>query len=1727
MEGSESHGLVYSLATVNTLKRKAPSIASEDDKENQDLDDSGFLFSPSPNRLKRKANFLDMPKGADTPSVLSASRSSIYSNQLDSPRKRESPIGLNHTFLLNNFQHVPSLDFGVVQMGQSSTLTIKLSNPSEFGVANVVVEDILPKTVASSFFVDASQVLVIPMQSSSTMTVTFSPNSPGRTHAKLYIRLNKRFRLFCSLQGSSPPSSKSTEPSLRSSISSLSSSTSITKRPKLAKQPTIPQTSSDQEWKKRRMVYDANWIPKQEAGFQKWLNFTLLGAHFIEIQDETPLTQDRYYQLRQLAITRLESKIRVAAKAVYHNPQTDHILYRLQQEITARRLTIRADRPLHVDVGLQQDLMDLFNSYHPLWLTLAFEVVLGIKLVASLSELMQPASSRMPQFLRRTIIERIVQDPAVKVKAGSTENVAKLRVITLVRCFMVVYFLDQAHQNRHVDHVALPCLFRPTSTIKRSKQMLIEICQRYLAQEGNVLRHLYNLEYEVCYQQSVLEEMDMQVQNLALDLRDGMRLVRLMETLDPANKGLSQQLRLPAVSRLQKVHNVQVTLTCLQERYHMPLQTLESSGVTRQVTGITAKDIVDGHREKTLALLWQIISYFKLAHVVKISQLEMEIERIRRRRRVEDEAPPNYSIDKTKEPIAWLLLEWCRLVCAHYNVPIRNFTASFADGKALCLMVHYYHPRLLEKWEIQWTTSDTKNQEISSVTPLLANERANFALVNQKVKQLGQIPVLLPLFDSEHLPEEKVILTFLAYLHARLLGASREIHAAFTLQHWWVPRFRRTRIKKRNESARVLQRFWASTSITRWVRRSIHQRMRCICKLQAFGRMVLAKREVQRRRQAAQTLAPTPLSQPFQLRQLPTFEEIPDEKEPEEEVDTEDEEIQTVAAMIVQRWWRRWQDLDRMKRFWTTLIKHGVPIQHTAARVIQTWFRRWYTQSTWYAMVFYLRLIQKQHAAASKLQRWWSERKTRPFWLAWGFVARGNSKYSAARRLQAWWRTIHSEHHALQVQTTWNSWVYQLVQRKAAVRTLEAWWHTECVVRKWHHIVFSAVDMQRQDLWDQVLDASAARIQRWWRQSVHLHSVQDWWMQLAGLVWEQHMAARRIQRVWAQYRIRQANAEYEENVAAIRIQQWYRNGKALSSIQFRWTQLIYALWEQRTYYVASSMIQNAWRRYSMSLKLKSTLSSALLAATRIQKWWRQAKSLCATKQMWTQLTIALWERRNQEVAATIVQQFWRQRRQENAASRIQLWWIKAQHHRQVKNQWTQLTLALWNQQSQQVAASRIQLWWVKAQHHWHVKNQWTQLTLALWNQQRQEVAATIVQRWYRGHKADKADAQLVACSRIQRWWRITQENRQLAAFWLHLINLVRHTQRKKAAVLQTWVRTCLMNQRTLRIQQKWNYLAQRSKIRTAAATEIQMFVRRYQQIQWWKAVVMHVQNQHAAAVYIQQWWRSQHQKPEPTQLLPAAPRVWKVDPVVVLQKWWRGMRVRMRCAEPITIMRHRVIAAQTSAVVATLALREQSAVYVQESNIPLRYRLKRALAILNTSPRLHEMLHAVHTLEMCTRLSRECCVECIAHRVPRLLYSAIRKCNRSRPHLELLHQLLQVCLHLKDNDDLDGVALSVDLWIDIMQMHRDSSVLFMLGARLCKHSILALRNAERQIPEDTPRRLRLLHNLLTKKAKTKSAVDRVAIGTNPNGPKDALHPQRASAVLNMLLGHAEDTHAHH
>jgi len=101
-----------------------------------------------------------------------------------------------------------------------------------------------------------------------------------------------------------------------------------------------------------------------------------------------------------------------------------------------------------------------------------------------------------------------------------------------------------------------------------------------------------------------------------VDLRDGIRLAKLVEIFTCTNE-LSAQLRWPATGLAQRIHNLSVALTALQ-----------SAGISLTLSNgniVYASDIENGNREKTLFVVWCILSRWRLTRYIETVDLNSEI----------------------------------------------------------------------------------------------------------------------------------------------------------------------------------------------------------------------------------------------------------------------------------------------------------------------------------------------------------------------------------------------------------------------------------------------------------------------------------------------------------------------------------------------------------------------------------------------------------------------------------------------------------------------------------------------------------------------------------------------------------------------------------------------------------------------------------------------------------------------------------------------------------------------------------------------------------------------------------------------------------------------------------------------------------------------------------------------------------------------------------------------
>jgi hypothetical protein len=69
------------------------------------------------------------------------------------------------------------------------------------------------------------------------------------------------------------------------------------------------------------------------------------------------------------------------------------------------------------------------------------------------------------------------------------------------------------------------------------------------------------------------------------------------------------------------------------------------------------------------------------------------------------------SVSSSEDALTYALTQWCDAIASPYGVPVFNLTNCLSDGRALCLLVHYYHPSILPTGMIQATTVALMNQQ--------------------------------------------------------------------------------------------------------------------------------------------------------------------------------------------------------------------------------------------------------------------------------------------------------------------------------------------------------------------------------------------------------------------------------------------------------------------------------------------------------------------------------------------------------------------------------------------------------------------------------------------------------------------------------------------------------------------------------------------------------------------------------------------------------------------------------------------------------------------------------------------------------------------------------------------------------------------------------------------------------------------------------------------------------
>ncbi|NXH35807.1 ASPM protein, partial [Myiagra hebetior] len=924
----------------------------------------------------------------------------------------------------------------------------------------------------------------------------------------------------------------------------------------------------------KNMFYDERWKEKQQRGFTWWLNFVLTPDDF-NVKTNTShvnaaalmLGEENHHKmslpkaptkdeasLKAYTARRKLNRLRREACRLFTSEAMVKAIQRLEVEIETRRLLVRRDRHLWKDIGERQKVLNWLLSYNPLWLRIGLETVYG--------ELIALESNSDVTGLAIFILNRLLWNPDIAAEyrhptvphlywEGHEEALSKF---TLKKLLLLVCFLDCAKRSRMIDHD--PCLFCKDAEFKASKDLLLAFSRDFLSGEGDLSRHLGFLGLPVSHIQTPLDEFDFAVTNLAVDLQCGIRLVRAVELLTK-NWSLSKQLRVPAISRLQKMHNVDIVLNVLKERgVHLK----DESGAS-----IDSRDIVDRHRERTLALLWKIVFAFQVDVFLNVEQLKEEIEFLKnthkRKARLGaiktsatgfgvEEDSGNFSSQSYSENVK-LLMAWVNAVCGFYSIKVENFTVCFSDGRVLCHLIHHYHPcympleavcqRTTQTVECSRTVTVGLNSSSSSESDtslnvveemfdqilykeLLDNEKQNFQLINAAVSDLGGIPAMIHHADmSNTIPDEKVVITYLSFLCSRLLDLRQETRAARLIQAAWRSYRLKRELKlcqERDRAARIIQK----TVMIFLARRRILRKVTAAIFIQKHWRGYLARMTL------------------FNLKKAKL------------------EQARNKSATVIQACWRRYSARKRYLQ-----LRHCVIFVQARIRMVKS--------VAAYKRIVWATVTIQRHLHATKLAKIDRQRyeiiKSSALTIQSAF--RKWRKYKIQQKIKA----------ALVIQSYFRKWQSsKLAKRRRAALVIQSWYRMHRDWKQYLHIKQNVI-----------------KIQAWYR------------CQLARRVFQEHrVKIVTIQRYYRAYKLGKDEREsyLQKRAAVIVLQAAFRGMKARELYrQAKAACVIQSLWrmkqeKQRFLQLKKSvtMLQSHVRKYQQVKRYKEMKNAASVIQAR-------------------------------------------------------------------------------------------------------------------------------------------------------------------------------------------------------------------------------------------------------------------------------------------------------------------------------------------------------------------------------------------------------------------------------------------------------------------------------------------------------------------------------------------------
>ena len=492
------------------------------------------------------------------------------------------------------------------------------------------------------------------------------------------------------------------------------------------------------------------------------------------------------------------------------------VLARVTNEICAGRLGVSKTIKLATFIKERDDLISLLLlNYHPHWLLLALSLVLGVNIAAALDDAVETAGTAGRNFNHEQVLMQVLENAlrddfladAPSDDIASREKISpkgrardRYNAIILRRTLVVIFLLDAAKRQRDPIIKPDPPLFRATSSMTSSVDMLRELQNLLLNDHGDIVRFLHQRGYHISYESPVYEPFgNLRIVNLSEDMRDGTRLCKLASIMRRDHHFLTQVIRVgpghrPSMALAIKKQNITSALNLMKECLPENLQ-------AKFQWHATAHDIASGNLEKTIALLWQIAALWMEYVVVDVAKLREELGIVQNGFRIARRNPNSPSnnvqpdlthladspsklqiIESCTTDSGDLLLKWCATLCGIYGVEIRDFTEDFRDGAVLCLILHHYCPDLMRIDEINRIPAGDQRGAFAAEAEH-KHVQKNLDLFMDRCRLLGTLPeiflsaeaTLAPAFRDSFKEDSvgRVMQLLVSYLFRRMMMQKR------------------------------------------------------------------------------------------------------------------------------------------------------------------------------------------------------------------------------------------------------------------------------------------------------------------------------------------------------------------------------------------------------------------------------------------------------------------------------------------------------------------------------------------------------------------------------------------------------------------------------------------------------------------------------------------------------------------------------------------------------------------------------------------------------------------------------------------------------------------------------------------------------------------------------------------------------------------------------------------